>query len=177
MLKDAGYFVFWAGKNDLVPGQHSFDPYCDIKYTPPTAHERPYRYFGPKDEWHRRRGEPFSKRHQHVAQRFVSRDGSRCLAVAEGPRYHRLQAYRAKAGHRAGLLQLGLLHGYRNNLEHCNDGNRGVRAVAVWNVIITGPSSSPPFRTAFPNRHISTEPTISRFSFGSSFRFRKPLSP
>jgi arylsulfatase A-like enzyme len=27
-LKDAGYYVFWAGKNDLVPAQHSLEPYC-----------------------------------------------------------------------------------------------------------------------------------------------------
>jgi len=33
-LKDSGYFVWWGGKNDLVPGQAQapFDAYCDIKY-------------------------------------------------------------------------------------------------------------------------------------------------
>ena len=31
-LKDAGYFVFWGGKNDLVPRQNGFDEYCDVKY-------------------------------------------------------------------------------------------------------------------------------------------------
>ncbi len=31
-LKDAGYFVWWGGKNDLVPRQNGFDDYCDIKY-------------------------------------------------------------------------------------------------------------------------------------------------
>ena len=33
-LKEAGYFVWWGGKNDLIPGQNSFEPYCDIKYQP-----------------------------------------------------------------------------------------------------------------------------------------------
>lgn len=31
-LKEEGYKVFWAGKNDLVPAQNSMDPYCDIFY-------------------------------------------------------------------------------------------------------------------------------------------------
>lgn len=34
ILKNNGYFVWWGGKNDLVPGQGSFEPYCDIKYEP-----------------------------------------------------------------------------------------------------------------------------------------------
>jgi arylsulfatase A-like enzyme len=34
-LKDAGYYVFWAGKNDLVPGQNSLEPYCDEFYSAP----------------------------------------------------------------------------------------------------------------------------------------------
>ena len=33
-LKDAGYFVWWGGKNDLVPSQHGFKEYCDVKYRP-----------------------------------------------------------------------------------------------------------------------------------------------
>ena len=35
-LKEHGYFVFWAGKNDLVPGQDGYDAYCDAKYQPST---------------------------------------------------------------------------------------------------------------------------------------------
>jgi len=31
-LKDTGYHVWWGGKNDLVPGQASFDPYCHVRY-------------------------------------------------------------------------------------------------------------------------------------------------
>ena len=34
-LKDAGYFVWWGGKNDLVPGQHGYESYCHVKYQPP----------------------------------------------------------------------------------------------------------------------------------------------
>jgi len=33
-LKQAGYFVWWAGKNDVVPAQHGFEKYCDVKYSP-----------------------------------------------------------------------------------------------------------------------------------------------
>ncbi len=32
ILKDAGYFVWWGGKNDLVPTQNGFEDYCDVKY-------------------------------------------------------------------------------------------------------------------------------------------------
>ncbi|WP_129724960.1 sulfatase-like hydrolase/transferase [Xylanivirga thermophila] len=31
-LKDNGYFVWWGGKNDLIPGDASVEPYCDIRY-------------------------------------------------------------------------------------------------------------------------------------------------
>jgi len=33
-LKDEGYFVWWGGKNDLVPGQKPRDPYCNVLYRP-----------------------------------------------------------------------------------------------------------------------------------------------
>lgn len=32
ILKDEGYFVWWGGKNDLVPGQNGYEQYCDIKF-------------------------------------------------------------------------------------------------------------------------------------------------
>ena len=32
-LKNAGYYVWWGGKNDLVPGQGSFHDYCQVKYS------------------------------------------------------------------------------------------------------------------------------------------------
>lgn len=31
-LKEEGYYVWWGGKNDLVPGQNSLEPYCDMKH-------------------------------------------------------------------------------------------------------------------------------------------------
>ncbi len=37
-LKDSGYHVWWGGKNDVVPAQHGFENYCDVKYDTP---ERP----------------------------------------------------------------------------------------------------------------------------------------
>jgi arylsulfatase A-like enzyme len=33
-LKDNGYFVWWGGKNDVVPAQNGFDAYCEVKYSP-----------------------------------------------------------------------------------------------------------------------------------------------
>ncbi len=34
-LKDTGYFVWWGGKNDLVPGQDGHEHVCNVKYRPP----------------------------------------------------------------------------------------------------------------------------------------------
>lgn len=34
VLRDNGYFVWWGGKNDLVPGQDGYDQDCDVKYQP-----------------------------------------------------------------------------------------------------------------------------------------------
>ena len=31
-LRESGYFVWWGGKNDLVPAQLGFDDYCDVKF-------------------------------------------------------------------------------------------------------------------------------------------------
>jgi arylsulfatase A-like enzyme len=33
-LKERGYFVWWGGKNDVVPGQYGFEDYCHIKFQP-----------------------------------------------------------------------------------------------------------------------------------------------
>jgi arylsulfatase A-like enzyme len=53
-LKENGYFVWWGGKNDLVPGQHGYDDYCHVKYRT----ERPlYPNLHAVDDW---RGEPGS---------------------------------------------------------------------------------------------------------------------
>jgi len=34
ILRDNGYFVWWGGKNDLVPAQDGFDDVCDVKFRP-----------------------------------------------------------------------------------------------------------------------------------------------
>lgn len=36
-LKDAGYFVWWGGKNDLVPAEDGYEAYCDVKFSPTDA--------------------------------------------------------------------------------------------------------------------------------------------
>ncbi len=57
-LKDSGYFVWWGGKNDLVPAQHGFAPYCDVKYQPPPERQvRPMFAMDRQSEW---RGTPDS---------------------------------------------------------------------------------------------------------------------
>jgi len=56
-LKDEGWFVYWGGKNDLVPGQveNPFVDYCNLHYTP----QRPEGTAGdpPQSAW---RGAPES---------------------------------------------------------------------------------------------------------------------
>ena len=42
-LKELGYFVWWGGKNDLVPAQHGYDQYCDVKFEPVPDPGRPMR--------------------------------------------------------------------------------------------------------------------------------------
>lgn len=56
-LKDSGYFVWWGGKNDLVPGQYGFDAYCNVKYKPQASGPqiRPMFAMDRQDEW---RGNP-----------------------------------------------------------------------------------------------------------------------
>lgn len=31
-VRENGYFVWWGGKNDLVPAQHGYGDYCDVKH-------------------------------------------------------------------------------------------------------------------------------------------------
>ncbi len=53
-LKEAGYYVWWGGKNDLVPAQNGFDDYCTVKYRP----TEPVRSLWGDDPTERWRGEP-----------------------------------------------------------------------------------------------------------------------
>ncbi len=62
VLRDNGYFVWWGGKNDLIPGQFGYAEDCDIKYHPT---EQDYARWGytPKPglhTWTPWRGEPGS---------------------------------------------------------------------------------------------------------------------
>ena len=58
-LKNSGYFVWWGGKNDLVPAQYGYEPFCNIKYnpSPPPA---PYFHSDRMDQW---RGSPQEDRY------------------------------------------------------------------------------------------------------------------
>lgn len=41
ILKDSGYFVWWGGKNDLVPAQKGFEDYCSVRFRDkPEDHQR-----------------------------------------------------------------------------------------------------------------------------------------
>jgi len=53
-LKDAGYFVWWGGKNDLTPGQLPTDAYCSVRYRAPKR-PRPTWRTDHQSEW---RGDP-----------------------------------------------------------------------------------------------------------------------
>ncbi|MGC9346659.1 MAG: sulfatase-like hydrolase/transferase, partial [Anaerolineae bacterium] len=50
ILRDNGYFVWWGGKNDLVPGQFGYDKDCDIKYQPERAPKSMW-MVDRQDEW------------------------------------------------------------------------------------------------------------------------------
>ena len=34
VLKDNGYFIWWGGKNDLIPGQNGYEADCDVSFRP-----------------------------------------------------------------------------------------------------------------------------------------------
>lgn len=58
-LKDNGYFVWWGGKNDLVPGQNGWADFCDVKYDAAAAGV-PLRPMFANDRVAQWRGEPGS---------------------------------------------------------------------------------------------------------------------
>ncbi len=55
-LKENGYYVWWGGKNDLIPAQDGYGAFCDVKYRP-AAPPRPMWEPDREAEW---RGEPGS---------------------------------------------------------------------------------------------------------------------
>lgn len=57
-LKENGYFVWWGGKNDLVPAANGHDAYCDVRYDgEPVDALRPLFAMDEEDTW---RGAPGS---------------------------------------------------------------------------------------------------------------------
>ncbi len=63
-LKENDYFVWWGGKNDLVPGQGGYEDDCDVKFSPTPEDyarwgytPRPHLHSGGYTDW---RGEPGS---------------------------------------------------------------------------------------------------------------------
>lgn len=50
-LKDAGYYVWWGGKNDVVPAQNGFENYCDVKYMPPNSAGGPMQQLHADQSW------------------------------------------------------------------------------------------------------------------------------
>ncbi len=62
VLKNNGYYVWWGGKNDLVPGQFGYADDCDVKFTP-TEGDYARWGFTPRPSmhtWEDWRGEPGS---------------------------------------------------------------------------------------------------------------------
>jgi arylsulfatase A-like enzyme len=57
-LKQEGYFVWWGGKNDVVPGQDGYEEFCDIKHPGPDRTQRPvFENLHSSQDW---RGQPES---------------------------------------------------------------------------------------------------------------------
>lgn len=70
-LKDAGYFVWWGGKNDVLPAQNSLDAYCDVRFQP-DASTRPMHAMDKAADW---RGAPGSDTfHSFLAGRLDAGD-------------------------------------------------------------------------------------------------------
>jgi arylsulfatase A-like enzyme len=55
ILKEAGYFVWWGGKNDLTPAQRGYQEYCDVYYSPERK-PRPMWQSDRQAEWRGPRG-------------------------------------------------------------------------------------------------------------------------
>jgi arylsulfatase A-like enzyme len=52
ILKEAGYFIWWGGKNDLVQRELGFEAYCDVKNPPPDSALHPvWRDLHGRDDW------------------------------------------------------------------------------------------------------------------------------
>lgn len=63
ILKDGGYHVWWGGKNDVIPGQGSFDPYCSVKFHPGKNGTRALKSLWMMDREKEWRGDPGDDRY------------------------------------------------------------------------------------------------------------------
>ncbi len=83
-LKAAGYHVFWAGKNDLIPAQEGFESVCDqrVRVDPP-------RRYGMKDRQAQWRGQPGDDRYYAM---FVGRLDTAGDDVYEDQDWHNVRA-------------------------------------------------------------------------------------
>ena len=86
ILRENGYFVFWAGKNDLVPGQDGYEAYCDVKFEPSasdykrwglTPREGPH---SGKMEW---RGEPGGDNYYSFYKGKLGKEGEEVYADSD----------------------------------------------------------------------------------------------
>ncbi|NIA20392.1 MAG: sulfatase-like hydrolase/transferase [Anaerolineaceae bacterium] len=75
-LREAGYFVWWGGKNDLVPGQGGFERVADLKFEPegpidPDPHQLMMNSKSPDDDgyysmfWGKLEKRPGAERYRH----------------------------------------------------------------------------------------------------------------
>ncbi len=83
-LRESGYFVWWGGKNDLIPGNGDFSGDCDVKFQPDEAFFRRHGGRRPSPDSHstakRWRGEPGADGFfSFFRGRLASEDGGRYL--------------------------------------------------------------------------------------------------
>jgi arylsulfatase A-like enzyme len=75
-LKDHGYFVWWGGKNDLVPAQDGFEDICSLKYNPKDhPPKKPIRRTFGEPTW---RGEPGSDTYYSFFAGRLETAGEQC---------------------------------------------------------------------------------------------------
>ena len=81
VLRDNGYFVWWGGKNDLVPGQLGFEAHCDVHFR---AQRSDYKRWGvtPRPGSH---GGDLSWRGDPEGDNYFSFFKGRLEAPANGP--------------------------------------------------------------------------------------------
>ena len=82
-LKNNGYFVWWGGKNDLIPGQYGYADYCDVKYHPPRGPRYPDFHSFP--DW---RGEPDSDTYYSFFAGKLERDPAESNADGTSDPYY-----------------------------------------------------------------------------------------